>query len=114
MRVDELVWRNTGSALGDKDICLVEEHFGVALPNDLAEAVKKYHGGSHQIRKFRYFDEQQREIRAGFGGLLSFDPNHIENVWDLNNLPPEGLPKGLLIFGVDGGSGYFCLDYRKK
>jgi hypothetical protein len=113
MLVDELGWQDTDPPVDDETIRSVQDRLGVKLPKDFVVAAKHYHGGHPLVNCFTFFDESHRETKSSLGGLLSLDSNSdIESILDINETPPEGLPRGLVIFGLEGGGGYLCFDYR--
>src|SRR5690349_8866066 len=112
MDVDYLLWRHLGMHLEDERIHEVEEQLCVKFPIDFVEVVKTYHGASPKVSDFDYLDERKRKNTGGLGRLLSFDAQAGQNILNVNKIPPEGLPQGLILWGMDGGGGFLAFDYR--
>jgi hypothetical protein len=113
MNIDQLDWKNCSDPIADEAIDSVERRLGVRFPPSFRAAVKKYHGGYPKIGGFEYLDPESNEIYgSGLGRLLSFNVEEYENIVDRNERQPEGMPQGLVIFGIDGGSGYICFNYQ--
>lgn len=112
MNVDNLKWQDSRSPVNDEEIRQIESRLGVKFPKDFVECVKKYHGGFPRVSDFSYVDKRLRRSASCFGELFSFDLQDRINIVSDNELPPEGYPKGLIMFGQDGGGGYLCFDYR--
>ncbi|GAB4203260.1 MAG: SMI1/KNR4 family protein [Roseiflexaceae bacterium] len=109
-----LGWRSAHPPIEEEIVQNVEKELGVKFPDEFIECVKKYHGGYPTINRFDYLDDAGRKTTSGLSELLSFDLQYEWNILRENKEPPEEMPKGLVIFGTDGGGGYICFDYRER
>ncbi|HEU4321849.1 MAG TPA: SMI1/KNR4 family protein [Roseiflexaceae bacterium] len=114
MEHNNLEWIDSHHIIGDDVIRQVEQELAVTFPPDFVEYAKRYHGGRPTINSFDYIDENNNLITNGFEVLISFDLNYKWNIVRQNKQPPEELPKGVIIFGINGGGGYMCFDYRSR
>lgn len=87
-----------------------EEKYHINFPSDFTKTVYENNGGRPRPNVFD--STVRKELVAK--SLLSFDKDHMDNIWETYDSLKENLPYGIIPFMSDQFGNYICFDYRNN
>lgn len=105
--MSKIEWKYVSPIKNDTDIDVLEIKYHFPLPADLKNCIVKNNGGMPDPAKFDIEGSKDRI----FGGLISFNKNDIDNIYDFINLfvLQDGSGLKMFPFGLDPFGNFYCI-----
>lgn len=84
-----------------------EQRYNVKFPDSYINVVKENNFGRPRPNVFDTEISQERIAK----GLLSFEPEHRENMWDIYSILKKQLPSDVIPFMVDQFGNFICFYF---
>ncbi|WP_422122331.1 SMI1/KNR4 family protein [Planococcus sp. X10-3] len=84
-----------------------ENKHQIVFPGKYLEVVKEYNNGRPRPNVFDSEENKERVAKS----LLSFDPDHQDNVWETYKVLYKQLPSDVFPFIIDQFGNYVCFFY---
>lgn len=84
-----------------------EGKYSIEFPKSYVEVVTNYNYGRPRPNVFDTDQTKERIAKA----LLSFDKNHLENIWDTYDAVVKQLPADVYPFMIDQFGNFVCFYY---
>lgn len=105
---DKMQWKHVSPLKSPSSISMIEKTYGYTLPSDFKSCVMQNNGGTPS----KYILKRP-ENEYVFSGLMSFNKDDIDNVYNAIKLFAKNGTLKLFPFGMDPFGNYYCLDHGK-
>ena len=103
----DIQWKR-GSQISDEIISEAELAYGICLPQDIKDIVKKYNNGRPSVSSFDSPIGKEHEIKK----LISFKKDDIENIYQMKNLL-SAIDISLFPIALDPAGNIICYQNGK-
>ncbi|MFA9558150.1 SMI1/KNR4 family protein [Evansella sp. AB-rgal1] len=104
--MDKLQWKREKTLTEPNSIKLFEQEKGFSVPTELKELVKKHNGGRPSPNEINTVDGTELEVK----GLLSFNKEDVENIYDVVDYFKGNFNNTLLPFATESGGNFYCIN----
>ncbi len=106
-----ITWKYVSPLKDDTAVEVLQIKYHYQLPKDLVDCIKENNGGIPSPDKFDLGNEKD----LVFGGLLSFNPTDVDNIYDFIDLFAEEDGSGLRMFpfAIDPAGNFICMKNHK-
>ena len=108
---NELTWKYISKLTNDTAVDVLEMKYHFRLPDSLKDCIKVNNGGIPSLSKF----EMPNGEKHIFGGLLSFNENDDDKVYDYIQVfeNADGNSLKMFPFGLDPFGNFICVEDEK-